>query len=230
LQDVDYITLNRNPRANLLKKILFTLHRRPNPSLIRNRLANMRKISNLAADFAEAFGQAGANLKSKLVNVEHHLAHVASSFYVSGFDEATLVSVDGLGDFCSMMVARGRGNRVEPLYRISYPHSLGIFYTAFTQLLGFMNYGDEYKIMGLAGFGSPQTNGSLDDVLRLIDGGRFKLNLDYVAIPPQPSVACTRIKWPGTSARAAIAAKSAPPRKPWPHPFRLCMSVRCSTS
>jgi len=195
LQDVDYITLNRNPRANLLKKILFTLHRRPNPSLIRNRLANMRKISNLAADFAEAFGQAGANLKSKLVNVEHHLAHVASSFYVSGFDEATLVSVDGLGDFCSMMVARGRGNRVEPLYRISYPHSLGIFYTAFTQLLGFMNYGDEYKIMGLAGFGSPQTNGSLDDVLRLIDGGRFKLNLDYF----EHHLTASRMQWRNTA-------------------------------
>jgi carbamoyltransferase len=179
LEDVDYITLNRNPRANLHKKLLFALQRRPKLDLILNRLSNLRKISNIRTVFAEEFGISDSKIRAQFVNVEHHLAHVASSFLVSGFEDAALVSIDGLGDFSSVMVARGRGNKVEPLYRVNYPHSLGIFYTAFTQLLGFMNYGDEYKIMGLAGFGEPQYIDKMRDVVRLLDGGRFKLNLKY---------------------------------------------------
>ena len=94
-------------------------------------------------------------LRADVHNVEHHLAHVASAFFVSPFDEAAVLSLDGFGDFASTMLAHGRGNKLEVLERVLFPHSLGIFYTAVTQWLGFPKYGDEGKVMGLAPYGEP---------------------------------------------------------------------------
>ena len=81
---------------------------------------------------------------------------MASSFFVSPFDEAALFSIDGLGDFASTMWGVGRGNRIETLGAVAFPHSLGLAYTALTQYLGFPKYGDEYKVMGLASYGEPE--------------------------------------------------------------------------
>ena len=87
--------------------------------------------------------------------MEHHLAHLASAFLVSPFEEAVAVSVDGFGDFASAAWGVGRGSAVEVEDRVYFPHSLGIFYQALTQYLGFPHYGDEYKVMGLAPYGEP---------------------------------------------------------------------------
>ena len=111
-------------------------------------------------------------------NVEHHQAHVASAFFVSPFDDAAILSVDGFGDFASTMLAVGHGNRFEVLERVLYPHSLGIFYTAVTQWLGFPHYGDEGKVMGLAPYGTPRYLAKLRELVRL-DGPLFTLGLDY---------------------------------------------------
>ena len=118
-------------------------------------------------------------LRAEFHNVEHHLAHAASAFFVSPFDEAAVLTLDGFGDFASSMLAHGRGNRLEVLERVLFPHSLGIFYTAVTQWLGFPKYGDEGKVMGLAPYGDPER--FLPEMRELVklDGDCFELELDY---------------------------------------------------
>jgi len=117
-------------------------------------------------------------LEADVHNVEHHQAHVASAFFVSPFEDAAILSVDGFGDFASTMLAEGHGNRFEVLERIIYPHSLGIFYTAVTQWLGFPEYGDEGKVMGLAPYGKPRYLSKMRELVRL-DEPLYRLGLDY---------------------------------------------------
>jgi carbamoyltransferase len=112
-------------------------------------------------------------------NVEHHQTHVASAFFVSPFEEAAILSVDGFGDFCSTMSAIGRGNRFEVLDRVLFPHSLGVFYTALTQYLGFPHYGDEGKVMGLAPYGDPERHMKAMREVCTPHGDFFALDLDY---------------------------------------------------
>lgn len=179
LGDVDYIALNRDPRANLLKKAAFALRARPHPSMIAGRLRNITKIGGIKGELARAFSIKLQDIKAKVYYIEHHRAHLASSFFVSPFDEAAAVSVDGFGDFTSCMTAKGRSNKLQILADVNYPHSLGIFYTAFTQFLGFKKFGDEYKVMGLAAYGKPAFINEMADVVRLRPGGRFELDLSY---------------------------------------------------
>ncbi len=110
--------------------------------------------------------------------VEHHRAHLASAFFASPFDEAAVVSIDGFGDFSSVMWGVGRGNHIDVRGCVQFPHSLGQFYTAFTQLLGFPKYGDEYKMMGLSAYGQPRFAPQVRDVVR-VEGDQVRLNLDY---------------------------------------------------
>src|SRR6202030_3908953 len=118
-------------------------------------------------------------LKGEFHNVEHHRAHMASAFFVSPFQEAAILSVDGFGDFVSTMIGRGSGNHIEVLDAINYPHSLGIFYTAVTQWLGFDKFGDEGKAQGLAAYGKPLYLDELRQIIRLKPAGRFELDLKY---------------------------------------------------
>ena len=118
-------------------------------------------------------------LRATFHNVEHHQAHLASSFFVSPFDRAALLSIDGFGDFISTMWAIGEGEKIETLGQVEYPHSTGIMYTATTQYLGFPYYGDEGKIMGLAPYGKPTYLDQFRDIIRTEENGQFRLNLDY---------------------------------------------------
>ncbi|MBT8196494.1 MAG: carbamoyltransferase, partial [Bacteroidia bacterium] len=111
--------------------------------------------------------------------IEHHRSHLASAFFASPFEEAAVISIDGFGDFTSTMIGVGKGNKIEILDSVIYPHSIGIFYTTFTQYLGFPHYGDEYKVMGLAPYGEPKYVDKLRDVIILKDNGLFELNLKY---------------------------------------------------
>ncbi|OGW91504.1 MAG: carbamoyltransferase, partial [Omnitrophica bacterium RIFCSPHIGHO2_02_FULL_63_14] len=106
-------------------------------------------------------------------------AHLASAFFVSPFDSAAVVSVDGFGDFASAMWGVGEGNAIDVKDQVNFPHSLGLFYLAMTQFLGFRNYGDEYKVMGLAAYGRPSEVQKLRRLVKLKPGGRFELELDY---------------------------------------------------
>ena len=176
LRDVDYITISRDPKAKIGEKIRYALSNALSLRTIQSRAKNSMKISNLKREIADRLGFDVKNIKAKVQFVEHHRAHMASAFLVSPFDECAILSVDGFGDFTSTMRATGRGNKMKVIDSVSYPHSLGVFYTTFTQLLGFPHYGDEYKVMGMAPYGKPTY---LDEVRRTVilkPDGLFELN------------------------------------------------------
>jgi carbamoyltransferase len=118
-------------------------------------------------------------VQSRIRWVEHHPSHLASSFFVSPFEEAAVCAVDGFGDFVSTSGALGRGNRLELLQRVYFPHSLGMLYLALTQYLGFTRYGDEYKVMGLAAYGQPEYAQALRQLIHLKTDGSFELDLSF---------------------------------------------------
>jgi carbamoyltransferase len=172
---IDHLAVSRNPRAHLLKKLARVAVR---PSLWRlaaGRAVNSARIAKLKHE-AVSRGLAAAQ-NARVHFVEHHRAHMASAFFASPFEEAAVVSIDGFGDFSSLMWGVGRGNRIEVRGSVQFPHSLGLFYTAFTQFLGFPKYGDEYKMMGLAAYGEPRF---LDQVRQVvtIEDDQVILNLD----------------------------------------------------
>jgi carbamoyltransferase len=173
--DVDHVAISRSPRAHLARKVLFALTHRPNIGLIRDRLANRRKVADVRVPLADALG---AEPKA-LHFVEHHPAHLASSFFVSPFSDAACCAVDGFGDFVSTSMAMGRGNKLEMLRQVYFPHSLGMMYTAVTQHLGFPSFGDEFKVMGLAPYGKPTAVAEIRQLVTLISGGKFELDLRY---------------------------------------------------
>jgi carbamoyltransferase len=177
--DVDHIAINRNPKANLLRKALFAFKRRPDLSAIADRLKNAGRVGGIQAAIAGGLGISASEVRATIHNIGHHRAHMASAFNVSPFDRAAVVSVDGFGDFVSAQWGVGRGNSVETIGRVFFPHSLGLFYLALTQYLGFPRYGDEYKVMGLAPYGNPLFVDLLRPLIRLLPDGGFELDLDY---------------------------------------------------
>jgi carbamoyltransferase len=176
LGDVEHVAINRNTRANLGRKVAYSIGRRPSLRLVGDRLRNAQAWRAIEDELRDAFP--GQRFDGEIHHVEHHLAHVASSFLASPYEEAVAVSVDSFGDFASTAWGIGRGSEVAIDGRVYFPHSLGIFYTALTQFLGFPSYGDEYKVMGLAPYGDPAYGDELRRVLRQ-DDGAFRLELDY---------------------------------------------------
>ena len=150
LTDVDHIAINRDPQAHLADKALYTFLKRPNWSAVRDRLRNAGKVRDIKAALCEAKGIKADAVRAEVHHIEHHRAHLGSTFFVSGYEEAAVASIDGFGDFVSTMVAEGKGTSLKALQSVLFPHSLGLFYLALTQYLGFPCYGDEYKVMGLA--------------------------------------------------------------------------------
>lgn len=179
LDAVDVIAVGRDPRANLRERIGFVMRNRQSMKKLASRFRNRRNIAGIAGRLATTFGVDLKDVLNRITNVEHHLAHKASSFMVSPFDEAAILTVDGFGDFVSSMQGLGRGNTMKPLGKVLYPHSIGLFYTLVTQFLGFTKYGDEYKVMGLAALGEPKLKDELRRVIKYVGGGQYRLNLDY---------------------------------------------------
>jgi len=179
VSDIDHIAVNRNPTANLLKKALFAFQKHPSLDLIKDRLKNASRMRDIKSKLAEEFRIEPTKAKAETHHVEHHVAHLGSTFFVSPFDKAAVVSVDGFGDFVGAMWGRGEGNKLEVRDRVFFPHSLGLFYLSLTQFLGFPKYGDEYKVMGLSSYGKPVYLDKMKEIVRLDGDGKFKLNLDY---------------------------------------------------
>jgi carbamoyltransferase len=154
--DIDYLAVGNDSNANLQAKAAHVL-RSPLKSArkVLTHFQRRAKMQSLQELVAEACGVAEADCRFKVVRVEHHLAHIASSYYASDFDQAAGFSYDAAGDFTSAMFARCEGNRIEILDRVFMPDSLGYFYTALCQFIGFERFGEEYKVMGLAAYGSP---------------------------------------------------------------------------
>jgi carbamoyltransferase len=178
--ELDHVAVSRDPKANLHKKILFAIQKRPSfTKLVKDRLANVAKVRGVDEALATALGVEPRALKAKFHAVEHHKSHISSAFFVSPFEEAACLSIDGFGDFVSTMRGVGRDRKLEILDRIEFPHSAGLFYTAVTQFIGFHRYGEEWKMMGLAPYGKPTYVDKLRQLIHPVDDGRFELNLDY---------------------------------------------------
>jgi carbamoyltransferase len=178
--DLDYVAVGRDPKAHILRRTSWTLVHGIRPGFIRHRLGYLGRISSIRDELEDALSLERGTLRAEVHHVEHHQAHAASAFFVSPFEHAAILSVDGFGDFTSTLLAEGQGSKLHVLDRVPFPHSLGAFYTAITQWLGFLKYGDEGKIMGLAPYGRPLHLERMRELVRL-DGDLFRLGLDYFA-------------------------------------------------
>ena len=178
--EVDVWALARGRRVHLLRKAWFALWHRPGAALVRQYRRQCRpRAPSIAEAIGRAFGLDAGNVAARMRYVEHHPAHLASAFHMSGMPEAACCAIDGFGDFVSVSVARGHGTRLDVLDRVYFPHSLGLLYLAITQYLGFKKYGDEYKVMGLAPYGKPSHADAIGRLLHLEPGGGFRLDLEY---------------------------------------------------
>jgi len=177
ISDIDYVALNQDSSANLSKKISYSLTHRPDLSLVMDRIRNKKKRAGALDLLALEFP--GEEIRAQHQAVEHHVAHLSSAFHCSPFESATVVSVDGFGDFASAAWGQGNGIEIEVEERVYFPHSLGVFYQGLTQFLGFPKYGDEYKVMGLASYGKPEYLAQMRKIVNLQADGSFRLNLDY---------------------------------------------------
>jgi carbamoyltransferase len=175
LKNIDHVAVPRNPYARLATKLFYAMRM---PSFARERVKVLAKFTGIPEALAQAFDTDPAKLTAKFHRVEHHQAHLASAFFVSPFERAALLSADGLGDFASTMWGSGSGNRMKIDGAIAFPHSLGLFYSAVTQYLGFLKFGDEYKVMGLAAYGEAEQLEAFRDIVRA-NGNGFRLGLDY---------------------------------------------------
>jgi len=171
-----HVAISRDPRAHLWRKLARVAARPGDWRRLASRAHNTIIVAGLAADLSSS-GIACPD-RVRIHHVEHHRAHLASAFFPSPFDEAAIVSIDGFGDFSSLMWGVGRANHFEVRGGVHFPHSLGLFYTAFTQFLGFPKFGDEYKMMGLAAFGEPRFVPQVRQVIAT-SGDQVRLNLDY---------------------------------------------------
>ncbi|MBA2563054.1 MAG: carbamoyltransferase [Chitinophagaceae bacterium] len=179
-EEVDFFAVGRDPQAKFLKKIIYLLKNLSGSlNVVKERFQNSRKVSSIESELAFMSGLAPSLFAGKIRQVEHHRSHIASAFFASPFPIAACLSIDGSGDFSTTMIGVGKGNSFKVLGSVDFPHSIGIFYTAFTQLLGFPHYGDEYKVMGMAPYGQPLYVDKLKKVVELTPDGFFKLNLNY---------------------------------------------------
>ena len=174
--DLKHIAISRDPRANLWRKLFRVATHPESWARAKSRAANSYRLTGVKEELSRTLP---FNIdRARFHFVEHHRAHLASAFFASPFDEAAIASIDGFGDFASSMWGVGRANKMDVKGTTRFPHSLGIFYTAFTQFLGFPNYGDEYKMMGLGAYGQPRFAAKVRDVVSC-HGGEFHLNLAY---------------------------------------------------
>jgi carbamoyltransferase len=176
--DVDQFAVSRDPRAHLWRKALFLLRRRPRGT-VADRARNGARVSALPETLAAAVDLPVDRVKARTRFVEHHPAHLASAAFVSPFDTAAVCAIDGFGDFVSTSWGRLEGTALHVDQRVFFPHSLGLLYLAVTQYLGFPNYGDEFKVMGLAPYGERTFVKQLESLVRLGDAGQFELDLSY---------------------------------------------------
>ncbi len=177
LRSVGHIAINSNPLSNLWRKLLRIATQPGVTGQLTGRIKNAKARLELESALVNA--KLPGTFTGRVHRVNHHLAHLSSAFLVSPFQEAVCVSVDGFGDFASAAWGLGRGSELRLEGQVRYPHSLGVFYQAMTQYLGFPHYGDEYKVMGLAPYGEPRYMDAMREIVRGVNGAAFELDLDY---------------------------------------------------
>ena len=178
LSDIDAVAINSDPWANLGRKLWYLVSSgKLSVGLVRNRLANARARQSVEEQLHLLRGS--GQFSGEVHRIEHHLCHLVSAHVMSPFENYIAVSIDGFGDFASAAWGMGRGSDIRVEDRVSFPDSLGVFYQALTQFLGFCRYGDEYKVMGLAPYGEPRYVDQIRTLLHLHDDGKFSLQLNY---------------------------------------------------
>jgi len=176
IRDVDHIAIPRNPRARLMQKLLYAVKL---PKFALDRARALGRFGRVKDELAKALDIDPSKIRAQFHRVEHHLAHLASSFFVSPFERAAVLSLDGLGDFASGMWGIGEGNRIAIWGSVAFPHSVGMYYTAVTQFLGFWKYGDEYKVMGLSAYGEPEFLDEFRQMMKVRNGMGYAMDLRY---------------------------------------------------
>ncbi|MEM7600054.1 MAG: carbamoyltransferase C-terminal domain-containing protein [Verrucomicrobiota bacterium] len=183
-RQLDRVAISFDPKANWSRRVGYVLKNRPSFSSVRDSLRRSRKAEGFRSLLATTLEIPESELVSPIHRVEHHLTHLAYAFLGSPWEEAALLSIDGMGDFVSTMSAAGSDRNWEVLDRVFYPHSLGYLYNAVTLFLGFPHYGDEYKVMGLAPYGEPEFVELFREIVFPTDKG-FELNLNYFNHPKE---------------------------------------------
>ena len=178
VNEITDISINTNPLSNLNQKIFFFLKSYIFGKKKYEFFKRLKKKVNIKNDINKNLKQGKLNDNVKLHYIDHHLSHIASAFYPSKFNDAVGLSIDGFGDFASVCVAKCNNDKIKIIKKYFFPDSLGLFYESFTQLIGFKNYGDEYKMMGLSSYGEPKYyNLILNNVFKKKKD--IKLNLKY---------------------------------------------------
>jgi carbamoyltransferase len=181
LRDVTHVALARDPQANRAAKLGYVArHPLQAAGAVVEHLGRNRRTQGTLEQLADMCDEVPELVRFKTMGVEHHLAHIASAYYLSPFEGLTAgYSYDASGDFASMMAARCEGTRIQVLDRVTLPHSLGFFYTALCQFIGFAEFGEEYKVMGLAPYGEDIYGDLMRDLVRLDDRHWYRLAQDY---------------------------------------------------
>ena len=177
INDISYITVNTNSFSNLYNKIIYTLYNRLSYKLISSQLKRRKKKNKIKNDFLNYFNL--KKLNPKICYIDHHIAHISSSIFCNSFEDSAFISIDGFGDFSSCLVGEYKNNKLSFYKKVLYPHSAGIFYQALTQYIGFKNYGDEYKFMGLSAYGNNDLKNKLKNIVNLKNDGSFNLDLNF---------------------------------------------------
>ncbi len=177
LADVTHVALPRDTSANRHAKIRYVLANLAKGSrAVLEHLARSGKTQSMLQQLASICDEDPTKISFQTVPVEHHLAHISSSYYCSPFENLTAgFSYDASGDFASSMAARCEGHRIEVLDRVMLPDSLGFFYTALCQFIGFDAFGEEYKVMGLAPYGEDAHRELMQQLVELPENGWFRL-------------------------------------------------------
>ena len=172
--DVEFVAIGRDRKANRGEKIAAALQRPGQLLTFGRMLLARRALGTLHETMARELGVEAGALRFRAIHVEHHLAHIASAYFTSPFESCAGLSVDGSGDFVSAMRARCVGPRIEVTHRTFLPDSLGFLYSMTCQFIGYPDYGDEGKVMGLAPYGTDALREWAEELVQLTDDG-FKL-------------------------------------------------------
>ncbi|HLV02056.1 MAG TPA: carbamoyltransferase N-terminal domain-containing protein, partial [Acidobacteriota bacterium] len=215
MEDIDVITFPRSPNIKLCDHD--RIHFQERIYRVTSQLDRYRtdlRLIQLRQVLAQELGSSPDRLSFTLTEQDHHRSHILSGLYASSFEKALVVSCDAFGDYVSLKAGVAEGNRLAMNRQVELPHSLGLFYTAITQFLGFRNYGDEAKVMGLSTFGEPEFQ---DELRKLISWDRSGHQLDLTYFEHENGVGTAwsksspDITWLGSS---RIAELIGPIREP----------------
>jgi len=204
-RDVDYVALGSHPSAGWWRRLAFLAH--PGTGFNLWRKTRFLRSEYLHPLMVEQECR-GLFPRARFVFVEHHLAHAASAFYCSPFDEAAILTTDGRGEWSTGVMAKGAGPRITKIAEAFFPQSLGFLYTAFTQYLGFHTH-DEYKVMGLSSYGHPEYLDLFRRIVRFHPTKLFQVDLSWLRHPSYAPVS-----WGERYYSAKVEQTFGPARRP----------------